>query len=191
MRFPALAGTLALLCVVVPSYAGARGYQHTLNDVHVGKTKSELVAQQEHSQDVIRFFTAGHPWLRAPHKASCQAVPWTASCKRARAQLRAHLWLYSLAVKRYHALYAPVAAIAHRALWLCIHAKEGDWKTGYNPDGPWYAGLQMTWGWGELVGDPRNYSAEQQMLAAEHEYAANHYKLSWLRQQWPTSYGCI
>jgi hypothetical protein len=100
-------------------------------------------------------------------------------------------------VETRRALYPPVqhvvsGVISHDAMWECIHNKEGDWATGYNPAGPYYGGLQMTWGWGELNGDPRHYSATEQKLAAEHEWARNGYSLSFMRQQWPkTSYGCI
>lgn len=77
---------------------------------------------------------------------------------------------------------------AHLQGWLCIHGREGAWYS--NTGNGFYNGLQMTWGWGPLVGDPNNYTPLQVMQAAESEYARQPSTLRdrWMRGQWPNTY---
>ena len=204
-KLPALAGAAALLCCAPSTQAGAQSYQRArahatlsvkvLNDVHVGTSKRELLAQKRHSTHVIRFFQVGHHWLPAPRHGSCTTVPWMRSCLRARAVLTAHLWLRHVAETRYHRLYAPKpapvvsASASHMAMWLCIHGKEGAWDA--NTGNGYYGGLQATSPW-YGVSRMDLLSPGAQIAHAEAMYAANGYSLGWIRQQWPnTSYGCV
>lgn len=77
--------------------------------------------------------------------------------------------------------------IVHEALWDCIHGNEGAWGA-VNPNGH-YNGLQMTWGWGPLVGDPNAYAPEQIYRAAEYEYRRSGYSSAWLQGQWGQTIG--
>jgi hypothetical protein len=175
---------IAMLVVVAPSYSASTSTLH--------KREHRQIHSLHRYVGTVTFFN-NHRWLLKHGSIHNRKV--------AHLELRkAHIWIpilkKELAETR-RALNPPERYVAnsvasHDAMWECIHNKEGDWATGYNPAGPYYGGLQMTWGWGELDGDPRNYSSTQQKLAAEHEWAKNGYSLSFMRQQWPqTSYGCI
>jgi hypothetical protein len=84
---------------------------------------------------------------------------------------------------------AAVPRIAHRSLWLCIHAGEGAWND--NTGNGYYGGLQMTSGWGG-VARPDKLSPDAQMALAERQYRASGYSQSWLQGQWPnTSPPCL
>lgn len=194
LRFPALAGALALLCAALTAQADARTYRTAaLNDRHVGKAKSELVAQREHSRDVIRFFVAGHSWLRAPRHSTCRAVPWSASCTRARQQLRAHRWLYKLADERYQRLYAPKPVTGHLAGWRCItngatptSPHEGN---GYNGDYTGRLGMTTPWaGHYPSTGDWVTASESEVYGVAEQEARTHRWNYSWMQGQWPETF---
>lgn len=101
-----------------------------------------------------------------------------------------HLWL-SRQIRARH-LAARVPAIAHLALWQCIHRGEGAWN---DQGAPYYGGLQMTYGWDGLVGDAGNLSPMQQMAAAETGYQREirekgyaYAKYTWIPGQWPVSH---
>lgn len=81
-------------------------------------------------------------------------------------------------------------SILHRALWLCIHSREGAWnaQTGNG----FYGGLQMTYGWDGLVRNAALLSPIAQMRAAETGYRRSGYSRAWLEGQWPnTSPPCL
>jgi hypothetical protein len=192
-KLPALAGALALLCAIT-SQAGAQTYRNAkLSDGHVGKTKAELVAQREHSLHVITFFVVGHPWLRAPRHSTCKAVPWTRTCTRARAQLRAHRWLYSLAKQRYEDLYAPKYVTGHLDGWRCItngatprSPHEGN---GYNGSYTGRLGMTTPWaGHSPSTGDWVTASEAEVYGVAETEAAKHHWSYDWMSHQWPNTY---
>ncbi len=99
-----------------------------------------------------------------------------------------HLWQHRQRMARRYAMAHPM--IGHRALWLCIHSREGAWnaQTGNG----YYGGLQMTYGWDGLVGNAALLSPAQQMRAAETGYRRSGYSVSWLEGQWPnTSPPCL
>jgi hypothetical protein len=75
---------------------------------------------------------------------------------------------------------------AHKAGWQCIHAREGAW---HDLGGPYYGGLQMTWGWEGLVRNAALLSPRRQMWVAERGLR-RHWgaRWAWLRQQWPRTY---
>jgi len=192
-KLPALAGALALLCVVT-AQAGAQTYRaEKLNDSHVGKSKRELLAQREHSLHVIQFFAVGHRWLVAPRRSSCKAVPWALSCRRARAQLRAHRWLYTLAKRRYDDLYAAKPVTGHLAGWRCItngatprSPHEGN---GYNGDYSGRLGMTTPWaGHYPSTGDWVTVSEAEVYGVAETEAAKHRWSYSWMSGQWPATF---
>jgi hypothetical protein len=75
--------------------------------------------------------------------------------------------------------------VRHLALWLCIHGGEGAWgAVGRGIAAGHYNGLQMTWGWGPLEGDPNGYRPAQILAAAEYEYRQSGYSSTWLAGQW-------
>ncbi len=79
--------------------------------------------------------------------------------------------------------------IPHRALWLCIHSREGAWNA--NTGNGYYGGLQMTYGWGGVARADLLSPAEQ-MALAERQYRASGYSVAWLEGQWPnTSPPCL
>ncbi len=97
------------------------------------------------------------------------------------------LWSHRRITAHKLALRAP--AIGHRALWLCIHSREGSWT---DEGAPYYGGLQMSYGWDGLVTDAALLSPSQQMRAAEIGYARSGYSIAWLEGQWPnTSPPCL
>jgi len=97
-----------------------------------------------------------------------------------------HRWLRR---QRQASKLKPQAYIAHLALWLCIHKGEGSWT---DEGAPYYGGLQMTYGWGGLVGDAAKLSPDAQMRAAETGYRQSGYSVGWLEGQWPnTSPPCL
>lgn len=174
---------IAMLVIVAPSYSA------TTTQLH--KREHRQIHSLHRYIGTVTFFE-NHPWLlkhgpmhhrKIAHKELRKAHIWVPVIKRELVETRRALYP--------SAQHVVSGVVSHEEMWECIHRKEGDWSTGYNPAGPYYGGLQMTWGWGELNGDPRNYSATEQKLAAEHEWARNGYSLSFIRQQWPqTSYGC-
>src|SRR4029077_3275055 len=171
---------IATLVIVAPSYSA------TTTQLH--KREHRQIHSLHRYIGTVTFFD-NHSWLLKHGSMRNRKI--------AHKELhKAHIWIHIIKrelVETRHVLYPSVSGVvSHDAMWECIHGKEGNWATGYNPAGPYYGGLQMTWGWGELNGDPRNYSSTQQKLAAEHEWARNGYSLSFMRQQWPhTSYGCV
>lgn len=97
------------------------------------------------------------------------------------------LWSHRRIIARRYALAHPL--IGHRALWLCIHSREGAW---HDPNPPYYGGLQMTYGWDGLVGNAALLSPAAQMRAAETGYKRSGYSVAWLEGQWPrTSPPCL
>ncbi len=98
-----------------------------------------------------------------------------------------HRWQHRMSRARRYALAHP--AIPHRALWLCIHSREGAWN---DQGAPYYGGLQMTYGWDGLVENAALLSPAAQMRAAETGYRRSGYSVSWLEGQWPnTSPPCL
>ncbi len=93
-----------------------------------------------------------------------------------------HRWIDRMRKAR---VAARNPAIGHRALWLCIHSREGAWnaQTGNG----FYGGLQMTYGWDGLVGNAALLSPAAQMQAAETGYRRSGYSLAWLEGQWPNT----
>lgn len=84
--------------------AGAASFTtRTLSDAHVGKSKTELVAQKQFSVGVVRRLSGS--WLVAPRHPSCwDHVPWAKLCNRARHKLVAHRWLEHVAATRLDAI---------------------------------------------------------------------------------------
>lgn len=69
---------------------------------------------------------------------------------------------------------------------MCVHGHEGDWKTGYNPAGPYYGGLQFSWSTWQSAGgsgDPRNATPAEQIYRAWVRYTAD--GNSW--SEWPNT----
>jgi hypothetical protein len=110
---------------------------------------------------------------------------------------KAERWLWHEYQRTYAVLHrASPTTVRHYALWMCIYRHEastapGRWynrDTGHNGH---YGGLQMHYNWGYgIVGYAYNYSAAQQMAAAERGYAANGYSHTWLIGQW-AHYDCL
>ncbi len=101
-----------------------------------------------------------------------------------------HRWSTRRIQARRFALAHHVSTVGHRALWLCIHSREGAWdaQTGNG----YYGGLQMTYGWDGLVGNAALLSPAAQMQAAETGYQRSGYSAAWLEGQWPnTSPPCL
>lgn len=107
MRFLLAAALVALLAV--PTVSAARMTGRHLSDVHVGRSKTELVAQENYSAGVIAAITKpSRRWRIAPRHSTCWShVPWSRVCDRARRRLIAHRWLYLIASQRYAQLYVP------------------------------------------------------------------------------------
>lgn len=140
----------ALAALVIAPAAGAHGFTvRTLSDAHVGTSKTELVAQRDHSQDVLDFF-AHHHWMVAARHSACRSVPWSKTCTRARRQVRAHHWLLGLAKERYSKLYEPTCGAPTFAAcsWYargdtqCEVSHEGAF-TSVSPDGTYAGRFQM------------------------------------------------
>ncbi len=100
----------------------------------------------------------------------------------------ARLWSHRRIRARHLATVHP--AIAHLALWICIHNGEGAWDS--STGNGYYGGLQMSYGWGGLVTDAAQLSPYEQMRAAETGYRTSGYSTRWLEGQWPnTSPPCL
>lgn len=173
---PALAGVCAVL-LCGPLQAGAATYHpdsarkskaQTFADRHVGTAKAELLKQQRHSTNVLRFFLQGHRWMLASRYKSCGTVPWTGVCEIAREKVKAHRWLRRLAAARHERLYVPKLP-PHYQQWLCIHQYEGSWTDSGDP---YWGGLQFgSSEWqrfgGHLAPTANLATPLQQMWAAE------------------------
>jgi len=102
---------------------------------------------------------------------------------------RDHQWLlkYGLELKRKLTLEQLPP---HYYGWLCIHNLEGSWTA--NTGNGYHGGLQMTYDWmkdiGGIHGGAENYTALQQMWAAERVSARFGFTWSWMHGQWPNSY---
>lgn len=123
-----LAIALVAASVAVPSAGAAQFSTRTLSDIHVGKSKTELVAQRDYSQRIIRFFDKHHWMLASRHRTCWSHVPWSHTCNRARQTYRAHRWLHELAVQRLEPTLV-VGGVPH-AFYLqamCVHSHEGAW----------------------------------------------------------------
>lgn len=92
--------------------------------------------------------------------------------------------------------------IRHRALWMCIHAREGAWN---DPNPPYFGGLQMGYWFMGAYGDrntygrdiyrqegtANNWAPHEQMGVAEAAYREEGYSYRWLQGQWPNTHqGC-
>lgn len=132
-------------------------------------------------------------WARAAQR-NLTALDATTAIVLSRV-VRDHRWLYHAMTARIGEAQRRLLAAsrpAHYALWMCIHGGEGAWGAT-NPNGH-YNGLQMTWGWGELVGNPNDYSPMQVIWAAEHALQSamqrgRAYALQWLNGQWGQTIG--
>ena len=62
--------------------------------------RKTLTRQLTLSNNVIRFWHGRGQWIRAPRVAKCWDVPWQRSCTVARASLRLHTALHSIAETR-------------------------------------------------------------------------------------------
>lgn len=98
-----------------------------------------------------------------------------------------HLWSQRRIAARKFAAQHP--AIAHMALWLCIHRGEGAWSDEDSGGSGHYGGLQMTLGWDGLVGNAALLSPYEQMRAAETGYQRSGYSRAWLEGQWGETIG--
>lgn len=81
--------------------------------------------------------------------------------------------------------------------WVCVHRHE---QSAWNdPNAPYYGGLQMgTWFMTtyarrllRVKGTADRWTPLEQMWVAEKAWKRERYSLTWLRGQWPTSYGCL
>ncbi len=100
------------------------------------------------------------------------------------------LWSRRRIRARKYALAHRAVTVGHQALWLCIHSREGAWT---DTGDPYWGGLQMTPGW---YGGHKHHASDDppavQMAAAERQYRASGYSVSWLEGQWPnTSPPCL
>lgn len=191
-------------CAVAATPAGANTGKRTLstavrisfNDAVLGTSKAELIAQRDHSADVIRFFSHGHPWMLGERHPSCSSVPWTRTCVVARSELAAHRWLAGVASTRLKTLYPPPAppapVVGHWALWNCITngAYTGAPHEGNGYNGSYTGPLGMTTPWAGHY--PTGSDWVHTPIAtvysyAEQEYAAHHYSRAWLSGQWPNT----
>jgi hypothetical protein len=108
--------------------------------------------------------------------------------EHARVELRDHRWLlgYGRRIRAQGwARLHPAPPIAHLRGWLCIHSREGSWT---DEGAPYYGGLQMTYGWMNVVGDAALLSPFQQMARAERVAAAHGFRYDWMEHQWPNTF---
>lgn len=110
-RLCMLAVVAAALVLATPLYA-KQFSARTLSDARLGNSPAELLAQKDHSQDVLTFFRHRH-WMTAARHSSCNSVPWSRTCKVARGQVRLHRWLFQLASTRYQRIaFSPTVVRA-------------------------------------------------------------------------------
>ncbi len=181
MRQPLAIMATILIVAVATSSAQARPNSATWKQ----RTISSLRISIQHHRTMTWTYQdrAGVARTITKHRErATTSVPFLAWIK--------HLWVRRqararLASRRY---LAGVGGGIHRALWLCIHSREGAWN---DAGAPYYGGLQMSYGWGG-VARADLLSPSAQMALAERQYRASGYSTAWLQGQWPnTSPPCL
>lgn len=184
------AAIFAALLAGTPT-ASARSFSvRALSDVHVGKSKPELVAQRDFSADVVRRLAGS--WQVAPRHATCWShVPWSKVCDRTRRKLLAHRWLHRVASERLAAMAPPAAG--HWRGWSCItngaYPKAPHEGNGYN--GLYSGPLGMTTPWAGYMPPGRDWvhSNVGAVYAIAEKVAATHgFNYGWMHGQWPNTF---
>lgn len=106
----AIAAALTMTATASPAskHYGLR----SLSDARLSNDPQELLAQQDHSSNVLRFFH-NRRWMVARHHRSCGAVPWARTCHVARSEVRLHRWLKHTAALRYQRIaFSPTVVRA-------------------------------------------------------------------------------
>lgn len=146
-----------------------------------------------HWTRVVRWFQLHSEYALGNPDPYSQFVARSAY-QHARVMVRDHRWLkrFGLRIRaegwrRMHPKprYVSSGGVAHRAGWLCIHSREGDWHA--NTGNGYYGGLQAHYGWGG-VARMDLLSPEAQMAVAEREFRKTGYSHAWLAGQWPNTY---
>lgn len=171
---------LVAASVAVPSAGAAQFSTRTLSDVHVGRSKTELIAQRDFSQRKIDFIDHHHWMIAARHRTCWSHVPWSRTCNRARQIYRAHRWLHDKAQSLYEALFVPhLPPGACGSCWDAVARCESHDNWSEVTGNGFYWGLQWlpsTWDarasllglptWSEFVASGSAPSREMQITAA-------------------------